>query len=247
MKKSSAGTSAGTSTKKQQVVVKEKEDNWYISPCIGIPKYDSEKDPHCPSGQIRKFNEEKRLKARIIAEKDRSTQKFIRSTLNPSETSANAREFNSFAQQIRTRESHAEMEILQKIVVRENLLSELQRLLRSQNDVTAALAEVVELVKAIRFQTLDIVEDVKLWQKTQPREQGGGGGSGGVAFMFKGFNYLVKVRGDLDFLDSYDDIVERFGFEFRNNPLAYRGGGNVITGYEPTGRSGQGQGQGGQG
>jgi hypothetical protein len=123
---------------------------------------------------------------------------------------------------VKTSESFAEIEILQKIVVRENLLAELQKLLRSQNDVSACLAEVVELVKAMRFQTLDIVEDIHAWQQSLARPQ---------PFQYKGFNYLVKIKADLDFLDLYEEVVEKFCFEFRSNPLAYRGGGNVISGY----------------
>jgi hypothetical protein len=81
---------------------------------------------------------------------------------------------------------------------------------------------VVELVKAIRFQTLDIIEDINAWQHAQTKVR---------AFQYKGFNYLVKIKSDLDFLDLYEEIVEKFCFEFNSNPLAYRGGGNVISGY----------------
>lgn len=124
---------------------------------------------------------------------------------------------------MRSKESLAEVEILQKIVVRENLLAELHKLLRIQSDVSACINEVVELVKAIRFQTLDVIEEINLWQQVQPSAR---------PFQFKGFNYLVKIKCDMDFLDLYDDIVQRFCFEFKSNPLAYRGGGNIITGYE---------------
>lgn len=44
----------------------------------------------------------------------------------------------------------------------------------------------------------------------------------------------MKIATDLDFLDQHDEIVERFCFEMRNNPLAYRGGGEIIAGM-PTG------------
>lgn len=127
---------------------------------------------------------------------------------------------------IRSKDSIAEVEILQKIVVRENLLAELHKLLRIQSDVSACINEVVELVKAIRFQTLDVIEEINLWQVQQPSS------TSARPFQFKGFNYLVKIKCDMDFLDLYDDIVQRFCFEFKSNPLAYRGGGNIITGYE---------------
>lgn len=207
----------------------EKEAGWYISPCVGIPTYAAEKDPHCPTGQIRKFNEEKKLKAQILAQRDKTTTSYIKNTLNRSIEDLTADINNDLARigrdsksKVKTSESYVEIEILQKIVVRENLLAELQKLLKTQNDVSACLGEVVELVKAMRFQTLDIIEDIQVWQQSQPKS---------IGFQYKGFNYLVKIKGDLDFLDQYEEIIEKFCFEFRSNPLAYRGGGNVITGY----------------
>lgn len=209
--------------------MQEKEDNWYISPCRGIPEYSSDKDPHCPTGQIRKFNEEKRLKAEILAQREKATASFVKTTLDHSVEEISLDLDGSFGKtikdmrsKVKTVESYVEIEILQKIVVRENLLAELQKLLKTQNDVSSCLTEIVELVKAIRFQTLDVIEDIKDWQHSLPAIQ---------PFQFKGFNYLVKIKSDLDFLDYYEEIVERFGFEFRSNPLAYRGGGHVISGY----------------
>ena len=169
------------------------------------------------------------MKAQILAQRDKTTTSYIKSTLNRSIEDLTADINNDLARigrdsksKVKTSESYVEIEILQKIVVRENLLAELQKLLKTQNDVSACLGEVVELVKAMRFQTLDIIEDIQEWQQSQPKS---------IGFQYKGFNYLVKIKGDLDFLDQYEEIIEKFCFEFRSNPLAYRGGGNVITGY----------------
>lgn len=181
---------------------------------------------------MKKYNEQNKLKAKILARHDKITEKYVKSSLQPSMDDISANLNNNFrskinklsgSDKIRSKESLAEVEILQKIVVRENLLAELHKLLRIQSDVTACINEVVELVKAIRFQTLDVIEEINLWQQVQPSTQ---------PFQFKGFNYLVKIKCDMDFLDLYDDIVQRFCFEFKSNPLAYRGGGNIITGYE---------------
>ena len=117
----------------------------------------------------------------------------------------------------------AEVEILQKIVVREGLLDELRKLLKSQNDVSTCIGEVIELVKALRYQTIDIVEDINSWQMVQKALR---------PFLYRGLNYLVKVKSDLDFMDMYDEIVETFCFEFKSNPFAFRGGGNVVTGFQ---------------
>ena len=115
-----------------------------------------------------------------------------------------------------------EVDIMRKIVVRENLLVELKRLIDNQTDVGNVILEVVELVKAIRFQTLDVVEDISSWIHAQPNKR---------PFLYRGANYLVKLCNDLDFMDSHDEIIERFCFELKMNPLAYRGGGNIIVGF----------------
>lgn len=175
---------------------------------------------------MKKYNDEKRLNAKLLAEKDNRAEKWAKASLennfkdvplklNPS---LRYKAMESSAQQ----EAMAEVEILQKIIVREGLLAELHKLLKSQNDVSSCLNEVGEIVKALRYQTLDIVEDISAWQDVQsvPRP-----------FLFKGLNYLVKIKGDLDFLDLYEEVTEKFCFEFRSNPLAYRDGGNIITGY----------------
>lgn len=123
-----------------------------------------------------------------------------------------------------TRPSPAEVEILQKVIVRERLLGELTRLVRSGSDMLSVMGEVVELIKAIRFETVDIVEDISNWQAFQPTPR---------PFLYKGMNYLIKISCDFDFLDNYDEVVEKFCFEFKSNPFAYKGGGNVITGAGP--------------
>ena len=116
----------------------------------------------------------------------------------------------------------AEVEILQKVIVRENILGELHKLLDNQNDVSNCINEVVELVKAIRFQTVDLVEDIDSWQCVQPTIK---------PFLYRGVNYLLKISNDMDFLDKYEEIVEKFCFEFKRNPFAYRDGGNIINPY----------------
>ena len=115
-----------------------------------------------------------------------------------------------------------EVDILRKIVVRENLLIDVKRLITESTDLGNCILEIVELIKAIRFQTLDVVEDISSWIHAQPNKR---------PFLYRGANYLVKMCSDLDFMDSYDEIIERFCFEFKMNPLAYRGGGNIITGF----------------
>jgi len=65
---------------------------------------------------------------------------------------------------------------------------------------------------------VDIIEDIGNWQNMQPSKR---------AFLYRGMNYLIKIVTDLNYLDQFDEIIERFCFEFRNNPLAYRWGGDL--------------------
>ena len=70
-------------------------------------------------------------------------------------------------------------------------------------------------MKAIRFQTLDLVEVIYAWkskQKAQTRQ-----------FFYRGENYLLKMMEDTAFLDNYDELGEHFGFYFTGNPLMYSG------------------------
>jgi hypothetical protein len=101
--------------------------------------------------------------------------------------------------------------ILHKIVVRENLIMEIKKLLEHQMDFDTIRNEVLELIRAVRYETVEIVLGIKEWRKGQmfiPKE-----------FLFKGKNYLVKINSDLDFLDSVDDLG--LGFPVTSNPLVF--------------------------
>lgn len=117
-------------------------------------------------------------------------------------------------------ESLTEVEILQKIIVRENLLSELQKLLQFQVDLDGIMSEVDELIRAIRFQTLEVIEEIATWKADTkaPRQ-----------FFYRGQNYLLKLLSDTAFLDEYDDLGDHYGFYFASNPLFYDG---IIQGRE---------------
>jgi hypothetical protein len=99
---------------------------------------------------------------------------------------------------------------LHKIIVRENLINEIKKLIQHQNDIDAARSEVSELVKAIRYESLDIVDDISLWKSNQSFSR---------EFLYRGDNYLVKMHSDLDFLDDYDEF--NFGFPITGNPFVF--------------------------
>lgn len=211
---------------KNSLISKEREDAWYIPPALDIPVYNAESDKFCPRARMKKFNDDKKLEAINQAKRGQGASDWINKTLQSKFEDVPLKLKPSLRAKAMSlhgpREALAEVEILQKVVVRENFVAELMKLLDNQNDIGSCINEVVELVKAIRFQTLDIIEDIDAWQTAQsvPR-----------SFLYRGLNYLIKISSDLNFLDQYDEIVERFCFELRNNPLAYRGGGDVIIGY----------------
>lgn len=226
-------------TKGNELIVKSRESSFYIPPSSGIPKYDSYLDPNCPKARVKKFNEDNKNLSKLSAMKSNESggrgSKFISKILkskfddvpirlNPTlRAKAISNVMNSDGSTaVGGAQTPAEVEILQKVIVRENILGELHKLLDNQNDVSNCINEVVELVKAIRFQTVDLVEDIDSWQCVQPTIK---------PFLYRGVNYLLKISNDMDFLDKYEEIVEKFCFEFKRNPFAYRDGGNVINPY----------------
>lgn len=212
--------------KKKQIVEQEREQHWYIPPSGGIPVYRADTDPYCPAARVRKFNEEQKQRVRKEVNDRTKSEQWVSAALDRQYSNVplkNLHDFRAKASEYNSNSNISEIGILQKIIVRENLLNELSKLLKVNSDLAGVLSEVSELIQALRFETLDIVEDIAQWQSEQPV---------GRPFLFKGINYLIKLRGDLDFLDNHDEIVERFCFEFKSNPLAYRGGGNIIIGFD---------------
>lgn len=214
-------------------VFQEREQAWYIPPSKGIPVYKADNDPNCPAARVRKFNEEQKQKIKQEVRSSAKTEQWVKTALDRQYSNAPLRNIHDFRAKaaeytksvpiIHTQGQVSEISILQQIIVRENLLNDLFKICRSNNDLYPIISEITELIKAIRYETLDVIENIADWQAHQPVPR---------PFIFKGVNYLIKMRTDMDFLDQYDEIVEKFCFEFRSNPLAYRGGGTVITGFD---------------
>ena len=238
-------------SKGHELQVRDKEKSFYIPPTKGIPEYDAAKDPNCPRALVRKYNEDRLKYSRRSAalSNNGAGAQFIMKTLtskfeNPPirmTPSLRAKAMNNIltnkealnlkydsktgypnSNNSNEKANLAEIEILQKVIIRENLLNELKKLLKNTQEVGSVITEVVEIVKAIRFQTADIVEDIDAWQCVQPFPR---------PFLYRGLNYLIKISTDLDYLDGYEDITERFCLEFKFNPFAYRDGGNIINPY----------------
>jgi len=227
MKQKASSSSLSKSSKAITIISSEREKGWYVPANNAIiPKYDAYSDPNCPRAQVLRYNQERAAAAKARAsQSEKYTKQWINQSLQSKieevpvrlHTSLREKAMNSIV----GKESKIEVDILQKVIVRENMLTELHKLLDNQVDVNSCLNEVVELVKAIRFQTVDIIEDINNWQYSLPTIR---------PFLFRGTNYLIKISYDLDFLDSYEEIVEKFCFEFKRNPLAYKEGGFLITG-----------------
>lgn len=215
------------------------EKEWYIPPTQGIPIYKAENDPFCPMAKVRKFNDEQKLKLKSAIKNQEKSESWVKkqlesnfqdktvdiqSIINPNFIKKSISQ-SQFPPGSLTGISQFEIDILQKIVVRERLLTELMRLIRSSSEILSVIKETSEFIKALRHETLEIIESIIQWQ-----QQAIGQHSTVRPFLYKGMNYLIKIAGDLNFLDEYDDIVEYFCFEFTRNPLAYRGGGHLITG-----------------
>jgi len=111
--------------------------------------------------------------------------------------------------------SAREMELLQRIAVRENLLSEIVKLLKLNNDIFSIFSEITELIRAVRLQTVEIIEGIQVWIENQMSFK---------SFLYHGGNYLTKISNDLSFLDARKELKEYYGFDFSFNPLMHRGG-----------------------
>ncbi|KAG5183622.1 hypothetical protein JKP88DRAFT_290304 [Tribonema minus] len=72
--------------------------------------------------------------------------------------------------------------------------------------------KIADALDALRMASVDAVEAVQRWRRTQPPPA--------APFMWNGVNYLLKMPSDLDHLDAVRPLRERFAFNFRRNPFA---------------------------
>ena len=219
-------------SKRKELVTIDKETGWNDRVAINaeIPKYKAEEDKYCPKARTRKFNEDQKALAKKNSKKGKGASDWLDKALVskfedvPVKLTPSLREKatrnvapKSSAASTRSEASRsdtnmAEVEILQKVIIRENITGELHKLILNQNDMGNVLNEVIELVKAIRFQTVDIMEDIEAWQHMQRVPK---------PFLYRGQNYVVKIFYDMSFLDKHQMIVDTFGFQFANNPMMY--------------------------
>jgi len=208
-------------TKRKQIVNQSKLSGWNDSVINStIPVYKAEEDKYCPKARTRKFNADQKIAAKKNAERGKGASAWLDTALQSKFEDTPIKFTPSLREKAATEVSQrqvedtnmAEVEILQKVIIRENILAELHKLILNQNDMGNILNEIIELVKAIRFQTVDIMEDVEAWQHIQRVPK---------PFLYRGQNYVVKLYYDMSFLDRHQMIVDTFGFQFSNNPLMY--------------------------
>lgn len=217
-------------SKLKELKLKQLEDNWNIPPVPkkGLREYKAENDKNCVRAQVIKFNKYSRIKAlqqheEMEKKKSEKTSKWINNVLTSPTKDTNSSislpTITSTMNQSHTIINQLDVIISQKIMVREKLLQDLQSLIKNHSDLYIAMHEITELIGAIRFQTVEIIEEIHKWQN-QIRYY--------KPFIYSGSNYLIKLIEDFNYLDKYDIIVEKFCFEFTRNPLAYRGGGDLL-------------------
>lgn len=101
-------------------------------------------------------------------------------------------------------------EILQRILVRETMLSELHNTTRT-DDLNVSLAR--DLVSAIRHLSLDIALKIGDWQQERDYTE---------AFLYNGTSYLLKLHEDLSFLDGFPSLSQALGCSAVSNPFCLR-------------------------
>lgn len=114
-----------------------------------------------------------------------------------------------------------DVDILERIVLRENLLGEIAASVkRSEGDDD--YGDLIPLFARLRHTTVDIIESIRCWRCSGATDRCP---DVSRAFLFRGVNYISKISSDLDYLDSYEGLVRYMGFSFLGNPLIYAGGG----------------------
>ena len=110
----------------------------------------------------------------------------------------------------------ADQSIFRKINVRETLYVELKRLIDNQSDDhdigPSCLMEIVELVRAMRYETVELVEDIVAWSIADNNANGAILNTASDEssqeykgpFLYRGVDYLVKICSDLEYMDKYD-------------------------------------------
>ena len=136
---------------------------------------------------------------------------------NSYETRFGTREIQTMSQRSNDNQLHGITSILvNKILIRERYLNKLRK------EPNADFFTINTLLDSIRLVSIDVVVAIIAWRKKKKQEDSSNVIEPGcnLSFFWKGFNYLLKISSDLDFLNSNVRFVHWLGFSLIHNPFA---------------------------
>ena len=124
-------------------------------------------------------------------------------------------ETKSFSQQEIKLNTGSELHVIKAILLREDYLRRLKKL--AVHSKGQMLPGFVDFVDIIRLASVEVVEAIVMWRKQlQPKHVNKGSSK---PFKWNGFNYLLKMVSDLDYLNNYTHLTHWFGFSLERNPF----------------------------
>ena len=125
---------------------------------------------------------------------------------------------NKSLSQNATPEMDAELFVVKSILLREGYLQRLHIIHKENGD--SIHPSIPHLLDIIRMASIDVVENIVLWRKRKQKESiDQNMQSSNMAYVWNGFNYLLKIPSDLDFLENNIVLVKWLGFSTRRNPF----------------------------
>lgn len=206
----------------------------------GIPEYNAVSDRHCPYTKTAKFlahysasqvKKEKsrearsqRLQAAGVKSRRKRRQAWEDRAPSPVDTSAMSK-FNTIDDAFTPSRSitwadaaeadagsndvdpSVELDVLKSILLREGYIERMRNLLRKSGRVTD---EAIDLVDLLRLSTVEVAEAIAVWRRKLGRSK---------PFVWNGFNYLLKIPSDLDFVNGNHALTSYLGFPVKRNPF----------------------------
>ena len=92
------------------------------------------------------------------------------------------------------------MDVLKAVILRENYIERIRQA-SEISQFTTAPQTVVDLLDLIRLSTVEVIESIEEWKRTQTKPH---------PFIWNGIDYLLKIPSDLDFIDKVRRIFTRY-------------------------------------
>ncbi len=117
-----------------------------------------------------------------------------------------------------TPETDSELFVVKSILLREGYLQRLY-IIHKEN-TNSVHPSIPHLLDIIRMASIDVVENIVLWRKRKQKESiDQNKPSSNITYVWNGFNYLLKIPSDLDFLGNNNALVKWLGFSMGRNPF----------------------------